>query len=54
MDYWNGLLEWTTGLTIFALKIIFITKSQLSVELHFIRNGTYLAAQTNLEQAKLL
>ena len=24
LDYWNGLLEWTTGLTFFALKIIFM------------------------------
>ena len=53
LDCWNGLLEWTTGLTFFALKIIFIlsNKSQLLVELHSIRNGTYLAAQTHLEQA---
>ena len=50
LDYWNGLLEWTTGLTHFALKINFIlsNKSQLPAELW---NGTYLAAQTHLQQA---
>ena len=25
LDYWNGILEWTTGLTLFVLKIIFMT-----------------------------
>ena len=52
--HWTGLLERTTGLTFFALiKNIFILsdKSQLPVELHSIRNGTYLAAQTHLKQA---
>ena len=24
LDYWNGILEWT-GLTLFVLKIIFMT-----------------------------
>ena len=53
-NHWTGLLEWTAGLTLFALKIILILciKIQLPVELHSIRNGTYLlAAQTHLEQA---
>ena len=36
LDYWTGLLEWTTGLTFFALKIIFMPSNKicLPVELH--------------------
>ena len=36
LDYWNGLLEWTTGLTFFALKIIFMAYNEipLPVKLH--------------------
>ena len=57
LDYWNGILEWTTALTFFTLKMIFILsngKIQLPVELHSIRNGTQLAAATaqiHLKQA---
>ena len=45
--YWTGLLDWTTGdwttgLTLFALKINFILSNKLPVELHSLRNGTYL------------
>ena len=25
LDYWNGVLEWSTGLTFFALNFIFMT-----------------------------
>ena len=35
-NHWTGLLEWTTGLTFFALKIIFMPSNKicLPVELH--------------------
>ena len=57
MDYWNGLLEWTTVLVLFALKIIFrfSNKIQLPVELHSIRNGTFLlAAQTQANSKRMM
>jgi len=36
MDYWNGLLEWTTGLTFFCTKVIFMAYNEipLPVKLH--------------------
>ena len=35
-NHWTGLLEWTTGLTFFAQKIIFIAYNEipLLVKLH--------------------
>ena len=35
-SHWTGLLEWTTGLTFFALKIIFMAYNEipLPVKLH--------------------
>ena len=41
LDYWNGLLEWTTGLTIFALKIIFIAYNEIFLLVHPL-NGRFL------------
>ena len=36
LDYWTEQLEWTTGLTFFALKIIFMAYNEipLPVKLH--------------------
>ena len=37
LDYWNGLLEWTTGLTFFVLKIIFMAYNEISCQyMHYI------------------
>ena len=30
MEYWNGLLEWTTGQTFFALKVIVMPSNEIS------------------------
>ena len=36
LDYWNRLLEWTTGLIFFALKIIFMASSKIFLLVHAI------------------
>ena len=42
LDYWNGLLEWTIGLTFFALKITFMADNEipLTEKLHFALDQT--------------
>ena len=34
LGFWNGLLKWTTGLTFFALKIIFIAYNKIFLLVH--------------------
>ena len=29
LDYWNGVMKWTTGLTLFVLKIILILSNKI-------------------------
>ena len=36
-NHWTGLLEWTTGLTFFVLKIIFMAYNEISCQyMHYI------------------
>ena len=49
LDYWNGILEWTTGLTHFVLKIIFMTFMVPTRSLN--QAGAELSTQTSSAHA---
>ena len=54
MDYWNGQLEWTTGLTFFALKIIFMAYNEipLPVKLHPALDQSVIVSTITLHSTK--